>query len=254
MATSTQPLILYGVPFSQPVRAVMWLLIYKRLPFEMVLINPGSKGETGSRNPSFLVKNPGGTIPTIEEPDSGFTLGEAHAIMGYLSNTHGWQDVYPADYKQRARVDWYLNYHHRNVRDASLGLVAPKIRKDLDIPEATQLAAKATLTNALRALEAGWLKESPFLAGQSVTLADFAAYVEIGQVQPEFTNLYDFSPYPKVQAWLSRMHDIDGHDIVHTVLRELGDISQEAPSMETIVGANKSALKALKLKLADFTG
>ena len=63
----TAPLILHGVPFSQPVRAVMWLMLYKRLPFEMVLINPGSKGETGSRNPAYLAKNPGGTIPCIEE-------------------------------------------------------------------------------------------------------------------------------------------------------------------------------------------
>ena len=84
-----QPLLLYGVPFSQPVRAVMWLMLYKRTPFEMVLINPGSKGETGSRNPAYLAKNPGGTIPTIEEPDTGFVLSEAHAIMCYLSNTHG---------------------------------------------------------------------------------------------------------------------------------------------------------------------
>ena len=37
----------------------------------MVLINPGSTGEAGSRNPSYLAKNPGGTIPTIEEPDTG---------------------------------------------------------------------------------------------------------------------------------------------------------------------------------------
>ena len=250
---SAQPITLYGVPFSQPVRAVMWLMIYKKLPFEMVLINPGSKGETGSRNPSFLAKNPGGTIPTIEEPESGFTLGEAHAIMCYLSNLHGWNDVYPDAPQQRARVDWYLNYHHRNVRDASLGLVAPKIRKDLDIPEATQLAARATLTNALKSLEAGWLNDSDFLTGPTLTLADFAAYVEIGQVQPEFTNLYDFTPFPLVQQWLNRMKQIDGHDDVHVVLKELGDISQEEPSMEAIVGANKSALRALKTKLAELS-
>jgi glutathione S-transferase len=83
MGHTTQPVILYGVPFSQPVRAVMWLMLYKRLPFEMVLINPGSKGDTGSRNPAYLAKNPGGTIPTIEERDTGFVLGEAHAIMCY---------------------------------------------------------------------------------------------------------------------------------------------------------------------------
>ena len=84
MTNSPNKPILYGVPFSQPVRAVMWLCLYKRQPFEMVLINPGSKGETGSRHPSFLQKNPAGTIPTLE--DNGFCLGEAHAIMCYLSN------------------------------------------------------------------------------------------------------------------------------------------------------------------------
>ena len=69
----SNPLTLYGVPFSQPVRAVMWLLLYKRMPFEMVLINPGSRGDNGSRSPEFLAKNPGGTIPCIEEAD-GFVL------------------------------------------------------------------------------------------------------------------------------------------------------------------------------------
>ncbi len=254
MTDSNRPLILYGVPFSQPVRAVMWLLLYKRLPFEMVLTNPGSKGETGSRNPSFLAKNPGGTIPTLEEPESGFTLGEAHAIMCYLSNAQGWDDVYPTDPRQRARVDWYLNYHHRTVREASVGLVAPKIRKDLNIPEATQQAARSTLGNALNALEAGWLKHSDYLTGSAVTLADFAAYVEIGQLQPRFTNLYDFSAYPRVQQWLARMQQIEGHDDVHVVLSELGDISQEAPSMERIISANKTALRALKIKLAEISG
>lgn len=246
MNDTSKPLILYGVPFSQPVRAVMWLMLYKQLPFEMVLINPGSKGDNGSRNPTYLAKNPGGTIPTIEEPESGFVLGEAHAIMCYLSNKHGWDDVYPADHQARARVDWYLNYHHRNVRDASIGLVAPKIRKDLNISESVQQAALVTLVQALNTLESSWLAQSTFLTGAQFTLADIAAYVEIGQLQPEFTNVFDFSAYPNVQRWLSQMKQIDGHDDVHVVLAELGDISVEPPAMETIKNANKSALKTLK--------
>ena len=241
--------IIYGVPFSQPVRAVMWLMLYKQMPFELVLTNPGSKGENGTRHPSYLAKNPGGTIPLLEEAD-GYVLSEAHAIMCYLSNKYGWHDVYPEDPKLRGKVDWYLNFHHRNVRDASLGLVAPKIRKDLDIPELMQTNAQATLTNALRGLNDGWLAESAFLCGDTVTLADLAAYVEIGQCRAEFTNVYDFSPFPKVAAWLDTMRGVEGHDVVHTVLAELGDISQEAPSMETIKSANINALKALKARLA----
>lgn len=247
-----QPPIIYGVPFSQPVRAVMWLMLYKRTPFELVLTNPVSKGDNGSRHPNFLAKNPAGTIPTLEDPQSGFCLGEAHAIMCYLANKHGWTDVYPEAPEARARVDWYLNYHHRNLRDASIGLVAPKIRKDLNIPEAMQQAARATLTNALKALDTGWLEGNTYLTGDALTLADFAAYVEIGQLQPGFTNVYDFSPFANVQRWLQTMQQVDGHDAVHLVLTELGDISEQAPEMEAIKQANISALKRLKAELSNL--
>ena len=250
--SADRPVILYGVPFSQPVRAVMWLMLYKRAPFEMVLINPGSKGDNGSRHPNYLAKNPGGTIPTIEDPATGFALGEAHAIMTWLCNVNGWTDVYPAEPNERAKVDWYLNYHHRNVRDASTGLVAPKIRKDLDIPDTTQQAAQRTLTAALGALDINWLANRKYMTGDSVTLADFAAYVEIGQLRPEFTNVYDFSPFPNVRRWLDDMQAVDSHDDVHVVLAELGDISQEEPSMDTIRNANKNALRTLKGRLAEL--
>lgn len=244
---------LYGVPFSQPVRAVMWLMIYKRLPFEMVLINPGSKGDIGSRNPAYLAKNPGGTIPCYEEPDSGFVIGEAHAIMCYLASKHQWTELYPDDLQQRARVDRYLHYHHRNVRDASLGLVAPRIRKDLNIPEVMQQSAAANFRRALNAFESGWLAESLFLVGDEMTLADMAAYVEIGQMQPQFTNVYDFEPFPKVQRWMSDMAQVEGHDDVHVVLDELGDISTQEPSKETIKNANKRALSALQARIATLS-
>jgi glutathione S-transferase len=241
---------LYGVPFSQPVRAVMWVMLMKKMPFEMVMTNPGSKGENGTRHPDYLAKNPGGTIPCIEEPESGFTVGEAHAIMTYLARTQGWTDLYPEDEHQRAKIDQYLHYHHRNVRDASPGLIAPKVRKDLNIPESFQQSARATLTSALKTLEASYLDDNDYLMGDSVTLADIAAYVEIGQLKPEFTNVYDFSDSPKIQAWLDRMSKVDGHDDVHVVMAEMGDISEEAPDMERIRGANIKALQVLKECLA----
>ena len=78
--------ILYGVPFSQPVRAVIWLMLHKRLPFEFVPISPGAKSEGGSRNEAFLAKNPGGTIPPLVAPDRGFVLAESNAILCYLCN------------------------------------------------------------------------------------------------------------------------------------------------------------------------
>jgi glutathione S-transferase len=131
-------------------------------------------------------------------------------------------------------------------------LVAPKIRKDLDIPEATQRAARATLTNALHTLESGWLAESRYVTGEQLTLADFAAYVEIGQLQPGFTNVYDFAPFPNVRRWLEQMKQVEGHDDVHVVLAEIGDISVAPPTLETIKNANKNALRVLQEKLGEL--
>ncbi len=244
--------ILYGVPLSQPVRAVMWLFIMHRTPFELVLINPGSRGENGSRHPDYLAKCPGGTIPCLEEPDTGFTLGEAHAIMPYLCRTNGWTDVYPDDERVRAKIDAYLHYHHRNVREASIGLVAPSVRKDLDIPEAIRESAKRNLTAALDTLENSYLPDSQFLMGDQVSLADLAAYVEIGQLRPEFTNVFDLSGFANITRWLDTMAGVPGHDEVHVVLAEMGDISQQAPEMDTIRQANITALKTLKATLAGF--
>ncbi len=252
MTQASQPVLLHGIPFSQPVRAVMWLLLHKRVPFELVPVNPGSKGDNGSRSPAYLAKNPGGTIPTLEEPDTGFVLGESHAILCYLANKHGWEDVYPSAPQRRAKVDWYLHYHHRNVREASIGLIAPKIRKDLNIPEATQQAAQSIFTRALRALDTAWLAQSRYLAGAHPTLADFAAYVEIGQLQPGFTNVFDFEPFPNVRRWLAEMKQVDGHDDAHVVLAELGDISVEPPTMEAIRNANVRALSVVKQRVAEL--
>ena len=190
-----------------------------------------------------------GTIPCIEEPVSGFTLGEAHAIMTYLADLNEWHDVYPTDLQNRGRINAYLHYHHRSLRQASTGLVAPKVRKDLNIPEAMQAAAKRNLTGAIQVLENDFLGEHAFLCGDSLTLADIAAYVEVGQLQAEFTNLFDFSAYPKLIEWLNRMKAVEGHNEVHAVLRELGDISATAPTMDQIRSANVIALKVLKQAL-----
>lgn len=241
-----RPLILYGVPLSQPVRAVVWLLLNKQMPFEMVLTIPGYSGENGTRHPSYLARNPGGTVPMIEEPDTGFVLGEAHAIMCYLCDQNGWNDLYPANLRQRARVDWYLHYHHRSVREASVCLVAPKFREDRVLLPDLQAAAEATFSRALDALDMRWLADSRFLAGDQPTIADFAAYVEVGQLQPCFGNLYDFGPFPNLSRWMEEMKQVEGHGDAHLALTELGDISLEAPSPERIRAANIKALKRFK--------
>ena len=248
----SNPLIIYGVPFSQPVRAVLWLMLYKQKSFELALINPGSSSEGGSRHPDYLAKFPTGTIPSIEDKESGFVLSESHAIMCYLCNKYNWTDLYPCNHEERAKIDSYLHLHHRNVREASIGLVAPKVRKDLNFSEDFLKISQANIEKAFKALENGWLAQSRFLTGDNLTIADMSAYVEIGQLQSKFTNVYDFESLPNITRWLEEMNQVAYHDEVHASLYELGDISSETPSMETIISANKQGFVVIQEQLASM--
>ena len=248
----SENILIYGVPFSQPVRAVMWLMLIKKFPFKLMLTNPGSSSEGGSRHPDYLQKFPTGTIPSLEDLDTGFVISESHAIMCYLCNKYNWDDLYPANPEKRAKVDSYLHLHHRNVREASIGLVAPKVRKDLNFSEDFLETSKSNIEKAFEAIETGWLRESRFLIGDTITIADISAYVEIGQLQSMFTNVYNFEPYPNISKWLKEMQKVDCHDDIHVALYELGDISKVAPPMEVIINANKKAFKVIEEKLTDM--
>lgn len=238
-------LVVYGVPFSQPVRAVLWALLHKNHPFRLELINPGYSGAGGSRHADYLAKNPAGTIPCIEETDSGFTLGEAHAILPYLARTNGWTDLYPSEPKAQARVDAYLHYHHRNVRECSM-LVAAKVRKDLAFSANAQEQTRKTIASVLQVLNDAYLANTPYLLGDQPTLADIAACVEVGQLSAQYTNLFDLEPHANVVGWLQRMQTLSGYEQVHVPLKELGDISVEAPTIESLKQANIQGLRALR--------
>ena len=107
--------IVHGVPFSQPVRAVVWLLLLKEKPFEFCCrcLDRLTRTVLGALNTlqSFQVA----PVPCFEEPDTGFCLGESNAILAYLASSNGWEDLYPEDPRERAKVDQYLHYHHRNI-------------------------------------------------------------------------------------------------------------------------------------------
>ncbi len=85
-----------------------------------------------------------------------------------------------------------------------------------------------------------------------MTIADISAYVEIGQLQSIFTNVYNFDPYPNIRRWLNNMQNIECHDDIHVALYELGDLSKDAPSMETIINANKKAFKVIQGKIENL--
>ena len=230
---------------SQACRSLIWLALNKKMSFELVLTMPGSKQENGTRHPSYLEKFPNATIPALEDPEQNFYLSESHAIMSYLCNKYEWFDFYPEEIEKRAKVDDFLHYHHRKVKEASLAYFAPKVRTDLNLPENLIELSRKSFNDSLNALESNWLKKNKFIIGDDVTLADLAAYVEIGQLRDCFTNLYDFKDHPNIQRWIQDMTKVEGHDDAHLVLKELGDISKNPPAMEDIAKANIAGFKRI---------
>ena len=55
--------------------------------------------------------------------------------------------------------------------------------------------SRRVFTNGLKAMETQWLANNQYLTGDSPTVADMAAYVELGQLKKEFTNTFDYSEF-----------------------------------------------------------
>lgn len=191
------PLTLYFHPLSQPSRAVITLLNLTETKFEPKLTFT-SKKET--RTPEFLEMNPLGQIPAIN--DDGFTLGESDAIMKYIINSRKVGEAYyPEDPKKRAAVDRYLAFHHGNTRPHMFDYCAALYVDIIGIPvtvEETKPKAEATC----KQLEEVFLKNTRYVGGDEITIADFLAVNELTTMY--YASDFDFSQYPKLKAYIER--------------------------------------------------
>ncbi len=249
---------IYGVPNSQPVRAVVWPCLIKGLPFDFVMTSQNRAAKT----PDYLRQvNPRGTIPAID--DDGIVLWESHAILVYLSEKHGWTDLWPAGLVQRARVNQYLHFHHRNTREVVVlwsRALWPSVF-GVDAPDESWIRRNTfpglqnnaeVVRNTLQIVD-GMLADSAYLAGSEPTLADISAYEELGQNQARYANCVDYTPYPNISRWLLDMAKLPFHEEVHEIWRLIGDVSQVSGGMGTIAAANKQAAKNLQSLVEGLT-
>mmetsp|Transcript_20295 Transcript_20295/g.34644 ORF Transcript_20295/g.34644 Transcript_20295/m.34644 type:complete len:234 (+) Transcript_20295:90-791(+) len=209
----------FGHATSQPTRAVLWLCSIKKLPVELIKVDP-MKGENKSKE--FRSKFPIGLIPAIEDGD--FRLGESNAILSYLCRKHDWNDFYPKNNEKRAKIDEYLHFHHHHSRVFSGVLFRPTLftillkQKFPDPPREKQISS---VRKAAKILE-NFLESSPFLANsQQPTIADLAAYCELDQIfalNKAGFDLFDFNPYPNILKWSERMEKFDQHDQIRKTL------------------------------------
>ena len=208
-----------------------------------------------AKAPAYLSGvNPRGTIPAID--DNGVILWESHAILVYLCETHGWTDLWPTDVVHRALVTQYLHFHHRNTREiviqwsralwpAVFGVTNPDkawIKRNTfpGLENNVQI-----VDQALQIID-GMLATTPYIAGDSPTLADIAAYEELGQNQAKYANCTDFAPYTNIVRWLAAMENLPAHEPTHAIWSLIGPIDQFSGGMQAIAQANKEAARLIQ--------
>jgi glutathione S-transferase len=151
-------------------------------------------GET--RTPEFLAMNPAGQVPVAILAD-GRMLAQSNAIMLHLAEG---SRLIPTDAYERAKMyEWLFweQYNHEPSIAVRRALLAFRGKTVDEIDPA--LLTKGNACLARMELQ---LRETPYVVGQKLTLADIAlvAYTRVAH-----EGGYNLSDYPAVEGWVARV-------------------------------------------------
>ena len=189
---------IYGNPMSTCTRKVLMTCAETETPHEFVLVD-FAKGE--HRGPAHLARQPFGQVPALE--DDGFAMYESRAMARYINDKAGGKLV-PSDLKQRAAMDQWISVETSNFTPHAMKFIFEHVFKRPQGAEALEGAAKS-LETALGAMDKR-LAESPYLAGDAITLADigYMPYVDYAMNTPAKAI---FEKFPNVMAWWKRVSE-----------------------------------------------
>ncbi|MCO6049898.1 glutathione S-transferase family protein [Mesorhizobium sp. RP14(2022)] len=158
-----------------------------------------------TRSPAFLAKNPNGRVPLLELED-GRLLSESNAILVYLGE--GTRFV-PEDAYARAQMFQWLffeQYSHEPYVAVRIAITRYPERAGDATPE--RLASTLKNGDAALGVMEVQLEKTPFLVGDTVTLADLALYAYTHRAE---LGGFDLKAFPAVSAWLDRVKADAGH-------------------------------------------
>jgi glutathione S-transferase len=199
---------IYGIDVSPPVNAVRMCANALGLEYEYIQVNI-PEGEHKSEK--YLALNPVGKVPAID--DDGFTVFESAAIMKYLCRKND-ANYYPQDLFRQAIVDQWLSFVCVHIYMALARVLFNKVIGPLigaPVDEQSLKTGYEFLARFLPVIE-GQLKKTKYLAGDELTIADFAL---LANVDPAEVIELDLSQYPKLNAWRENLRSQDFYQKVH---------------------------------------
>jgi glutathione S-transferase len=190
---------LYHVPLSPFCRKVRLSLAEKRLEVELV------EERYWEQDPDFLRRNPAGKVPVLRL--DGMMMAESAAICEYLEERYPDPPLMPKNpegrYEVRRLVGWFDDKFHREV---TAKLLYERVNKKVSgegYPDSGNVKAGAKAIK-FHLDYMGWLLEQRrWLAGDLMTLADFAAAAHLSSL--DYISDVDWDRQATVKEWYQKI-------------------------------------------------
>jgi glutathione S-transferase len=189
---------LYGFPASPNTWKVRAVAAHLGLPVALEFVDL-TKG--AHRTPDFLALNPTGRTPVLVDGD--FALWESTAIMQYLAAS---SPLWPDDARARATIMQWQSFDLQHWgKDACQPLVFERLVKkimNIGTPDPANVAKGTDAFNREASVLDAHLTKHSYLAGDTITLADFS--VASGLLYAKEAEL-PLASYPHLGAWAGRI-------------------------------------------------
>lgn len=190
---------LYHFPLSPFSRKVRLSLAEKKIEVELI------EERYWEKSNEFLQRNPAGKVPVLRL--NGRTMSESAAICEYLEETFPTPSLMPQDpearYEVRRLVSWFDDKFDSEVTRRLLGERVNKKVQGLGYPESAAIKSGARAIKFHLDYMAWLLDQRRWLAGDSMTLADFAAAAHLSCL--DYISDVDWNRSEVVKDWYAKI-------------------------------------------------
>ncbi|MEL7027177.1 MAG: glutathione S-transferase family protein [Pseudomonadota bacterium] len=190
---------LYHVPLSPFCRKVRLMLAEKKLEVELV------EERYWEEDADFLRRNPAGKVPVIKI--DSLTIADSNAITEYIEEKYREPALLPSDPAGRAEVRrliaWFDDKFHSEVTSK---LLYERVNKKLTkqgYPDSGNVKAGARAIKFHLDYLGTLLEERRWLAGNAMTLADFAAAAHLSAL--DYISDVDWNRNEGVKDWYAKI-------------------------------------------------
>ena len=190
---------LYHYPLSPFCRKVRLSLAEKRIEVELV------EERYWEQDADFLRRNPAGKVPVLKLGNR--TMAESAAICEYLEEAHPAPPLMPKDaesrYEVRRLVNWFDDKFHEEVTRKLMGERVFKKVMGGGYPDSANVKAGARAIKFHLDYMAWLLEQRRWLAGNEMSLADFAAAAQLSCL--DYISDVDWHRSELVKDWYAKI-------------------------------------------------